>query len=404
MYDLGPNEFLFEDGDSPLQVERKPQLAVPNCVPIEHKDNQNNYNTAITTWQSQLAIFQQGLIKADTSTYHEIPRHSVAQAVASMIVQRNVNLRNTYKFKLPLSFALLEPMDVVTLTEPDMQMYKVPARMTKISENEDWQLECEAEDFNWGVNSPSPAAVAANSNTPNQTNTPPGNVGSVAIINVPAQLKQTAGAVELAIAACSSNPAWGGAAVYVSNDNVTYKLAGTIQSGCTMGTWVTGLNNIADPDPGNYEVDLTESNGQLQSATSAQQNAFESLFYAQDISSGVFEIAGYGTVAFHRQRHLGIVRPTAPRCVRRRAERLQCWHAVRAVRFHDAARASESFVGGPDSVLQVLQLQFLRPGTAGAVRRFAGDVLAHRYRHPAAVLHSELPICQPTGRRWNRHV
>lgn len=297
VYDLGPNEFLFADGESPLQIERKPQLSVPNCVPIEHIDNQNAYNTAVTTWQSQLAVYQQGLIKADTATYHEIPRHDIAQKVASMIVQRNVNLRNTYKFKLPVSFALLEPMDVVTLTEPDMQMFKVPARMTKVSENEDWELECEAEDFNWGVNAPSVALYAAANNSPVATNTPPGDVGDVVIFNVPTQIKQTAAQVELALGACSPNPAWGGAAVYVSNDNVTYKLAGTIQSGCTMGRMTDAFNALPDPDSSTYHVDLSESDGQLQSATSVQQNQFESLFVVQDISTGTYEIAAYGTVS-----------------------------------------------------------------------------------------------------------
>ncbi|MBV9154461.1 MAG: hypothetical protein JO204_22060 [Alphaproteobacteria bacterium] len=73
---------------------------------------------------------------------------------------------------------------------------------------------------------------------------------------------------------------WGGCQVWVSLDGTTYAYAGTIYRGGRQGVLTAALPSHADPDTSDtLSADLSESQGQLLSGTTADADAFVTLCY-----------------------------------------------------------------------------------------------------------------------------
>lgn len=131
----------------PVQVTRADPADCPNHVKIEIKDRSNQYNAAPYEWQDQALVDQFGQIDAQVTTAHEICSLTVAGIVAELIGQRAAYIRNTYAFKLGYEFALLEPGDLVSLTDPHLGLNLFPVRIRTIDEDEQGNLSIVAEEF-----------------------------------------------------------------------------------------------------------------------------------------------------------------------------------------------------------------------------------------------------------------
>jgi hypothetical protein len=105
----------------------------------------------------------------------------------------------------------------------------------------------------------------------------PGNTNPPIVFEPPAAL--AGGALEVWVIA-SGGTNWGGCQVWVSSDNTTYALAGTIYRGGRQGVLTGALPSHADPDTADtLSVDLTQSQGQLSSGTMPDANNFVTLCY-----------------------------------------------------------------------------------------------------------------------------
>ncbi|MBV9858764.1 MAG: hypothetical protein JO038_01460, partial [Alphaproteobacteria bacterium] len=93
----------------------------------------------------------------------------------------------------------------------------------------------------------------------------PGNTADPVIFEPPPAL--TGGANEAWIAA-AGGARWGGCQVWVSLDDATYALVGTIYRGCVTGVLTGSLPAAPSPDTTDVvSVDLSASQGQLLSGT-----------------------------------------------------------------------------------------------------------------------------------------
>jgi hypothetical protein len=80
----------------------------------------------------------------------------------------------------------------------------------------------------------------------------------------------------------SGGPNWGGCQVWLSLDNATFALAGTIYRGARQGRLTAALPSHADPDITNtLSVDLTQCQGQLLSGTQADADNLVTLCYVE---------------------------------------------------------------------------------------------------------------------------
>lgn len=276
-YYLTDDDFMPFDG-GPVKITRKRQADAFNQVLIECLDRSNNYNTCVVDAKDQANIEEYGLRPMQLLQLHAICVPSVAQNVAQLILNRALYIRNQYEFILGWKYARLEPMDLVAITDTDIGLNQYPVRITEIQENENGDLSITAEDFIGGN------STTALTNTQNSSGYSPndelsaGNCVAPIIFQPPITLTQTP---EIWLATCGqSGSNWGGAQIWASNDGSSYQQVGIVLNPSRMGVIASNVAIGADPDTvNNIPVDLTESSGDLISATSAQADAGTTLSY-----------------------------------------------------------------------------------------------------------------------------
>jgi hypothetical protein len=149
IYDLTSADFL-----APVTVKRPSIADVNNAVSVEFVNRANDYNPDVAEDKDEAMIGLFGLRKAEPKQAHSITTASVARFAANLLRKRQVEIRATYTLKLGWQFNLLEPMDLVTITVPELGYNKKPVRITAIREDDSGQLELDAEDFPFGTATP----------------------------------------------------------------------------------------------------------------------------------------------------------------------------------------------------------------------------------------------------------
>ena len=151
LYALTDEDFLHTDGEDPIKVTRSDPYAGYNRQSVEIQARSDSYNTGPVTAFDQSAIDRFGLRAGSTITAHEICDVAIGQRAAQLILQRGLYIRNTYEFRLSAEFCLLDPMDLVSLTDPLLGLNATVVRITDIEEADDGTLSVTAEEFPQGV-------------------------------------------------------------------------------------------------------------------------------------------------------------------------------------------------------------------------------------------------------------
>ena len=245
IYDLTDDHFL--DKENPIAVEQKNPADRYNHVRIQWLDRgafnastgtyDGNYAITIAEAKDQTDIDLNGLRSAPVTQAHWICDAQVAKNVCQLALQRALHIVNTYTFRLPWCFDMLEPMDLVTITDPDpnVNINKLVVRITSATEDGTGEITIEAEDW--------PGTIATATAYPNvgglgfthDYNVDPGNVTTPFIFEAPGFLTDTTGLQVLA-AATGASVNWGGCNVWVSLDGVEYVRVDTIYGGSRYGT------------------------------------------------------------------------------------------------------------------------------------------------------------------------
>lgn len=283
IYNLTDDDLIREGSAPPIVVTRPTIQDASNSVRVEYVDVENNYNASIIEAQDIGLISLYKYRPEAPRSYHFFTSQAPAALAAQTILSRKVYIRNTYKFKLQTTFFLLDPMDIVMI--PNSLIYgtadttMIPVRITSISENQDSTLSIEAEDFPWGCSGPTLYPRQGGSPTVPSTYAAPGSVNTPIIFEALSRLNNQIGHyVWFGLSGANQN--WGGCNIWVSLDGVTYQRAGTAISQCTMGVSTATFPSGSDPDTTDtLAVDLTESFGELMSATMGLADANATLFY-----------------------------------------------------------------------------------------------------------------------------
>jgi hypothetical protein len=153
VYSLGDDDYVVKNpGDPPITVEIVDQSDAYNAVQLEYLDRTNQYNMAIALASDAANVQQYGLRRKDPDTVHVICTPTVAAVVAHLWLQRTLYIRAQYRFKLGWQFALLEPGDLLELTDAGLGLSTYAVRITQIDEDEkDGTLDVTCEDFPLGV-------------------------------------------------------------------------------------------------------------------------------------------------------------------------------------------------------------------------------------------------------------
>lgn len=154
VYDLDDDDYIYEEGTPPVRCKRASVRDAYNSVTVQFNDRSNNYNPNPIEADNQWAQDQFGYRPESPRDYDFICTGQVATTVATTLLSRMTFIRNVYTFTLRADYILLDPMDIVTITDEYMGLDQAPVRITRISETKDKQLEVEAEEFPWGCSGP----------------------------------------------------------------------------------------------------------------------------------------------------------------------------------------------------------------------------------------------------------
>lgn len=276
-YALTDDDFMPNGGDDPVIVVRGNPVDAFNQVQIQYNNRANQYNQDVVEAKDQSNIEIYGLRPMPVITMDEISDTAVARAVAQIILQRALYIRNTYKFQLGWKYCLLEPMDIVTLTEGSGDgLDNVPVRITLAEENDDGTINIEAEDYIGGISSHVAYPAQTSGGYTANYNIAPGRINTPVIFDAPSRL--TASGYELWMAVAGTGANWGGANIWISTDGATYVPAGQVTGASRYGYLAANFVAAADPDTTSAAtVDFSASGAVMASATAADADALNTL-------------------------------------------------------------------------------------------------------------------------------
>ncbi len=260
--DLTDDDFVHDPDADPVLVTRTDPYAAPNVQRLEMLDRANAYSPTPVEARDQNAIDSYGPRPGSAVTAHEICDLGVAATSAQLILARGLYVRNSYAFRLSWDCGLLEPADLVTLTDANLGLDRTPVRITSISEGSDGLLDVTAEEYPGTVAGAAGYPVAGSAGAPLDRNVAPAPVNPPVIFEPPPELSGDAAQVWIGVSGGSNgvaDPNWGGATVYVSTDNATYTAVGTVSGPAHQGVLAAPLTATAT----SAAVSLAASGGAL---------------------------------------------------------------------------------------------------------------------------------------------
>lgn len=275
VYDLTDDDFIVSGAKDPLKVERKTNADAYNQIQVEYLDRANDYNIAVAEVKDQANIEQYGLRPKDAVKMHGICDAKVANHVAQLLLQRALYVRNEYEFKLGWKYCLLEPMDLVTLTDEGLGLNKTPVRIIEIEEDEEGVLTVKAEDFPMGAASATAYPTQPSLGYSADYNKSPGNAHAPVIFEAPLQL--TGGEPQIWLATAGGDM-WGGAEVWISTDGDSYTRIGATNKKARFGSLSAPLASGAVFDRANT-LNVEISAGQMTGGTEQDSRDLLTLCY-----------------------------------------------------------------------------------------------------------------------------
>ncbi len=242
LFDLTDDDYTPSSGGDPVRINRKPQADAFNHIRIEFVNRANSYNIEISEAKDSANIDAYGLRSADVLAAHWICDAAVARTMAQLLLQRAMYIRNSYEFTLPWTRALLEPMDLVTLTDSGLGLNKLAVRVIEVGESDSGDLSIVAEDFPVGVAHAALYTSQAGTGFQHNYNAAPGGILAPMFFEAP--VERTLTGLEVYSAVRGVSAMWGGCRVWVSYDGVQYKDSGMIYGGARYGR----LNGPIDGD------------------------------------------------------------------------------------------------------------------------------------------------------------
>lgn len=292
LFDLGDDDFIRDGGSDPVELTRKRPADQKNSVKLEFGNRANQYNIDIVEAKDEAMIALYGPRPEPSIRAHEICDAGVARAAAQLWLQRQA-VRNTYTFRLGWRYILLDPMDIVTITDASLGLDKRWVRIAEVEEDASGTLTLTAEDYLAGTGAAARYGFETTTGVGINALAPPGDATAPVFIEPPDVLA-TSG-LEVWIAAAGGS-LWGGADVWISADGTSYKNAGRILGPSRVGVLTAALPAVDSAATGptidqtnTLAVDLSRSRGQLTSGSQADALDLNTLSYVDG------EIVAFGT-------------------------------------------------------------------------------------------------------------
>jgi len=278
VYDLTDDDFIYSEGEEPLVISRQDPYVAYNMQSLEYSDRSNDYAATPVTVFDQNAIDSFGLRIASSVSAHDICEYDVAMRAAQLILQRGLYVRSQFSFKLSWEYCLLEPMDIVTVSDKALGLDHAPVRILEIAEDDDGLLSVTAEECPEGVGTAFTYGMQESSGQNIERNVPANPVNPPLIFEPPTAIT-VSGKAEVWIGASGGDGVthdafWGGAFLWVSLDGARYSSIGLLSKPLRHGVLGEALEAASLPQSDHHpflindtsshlRVDLGQSGGSL---------------------------------------------------------------------------------------------------------------------------------------------
>ena len=318
LFSLGDDDFMTNQGggggissyasQDPVIVTRKRQSEAMNDVQVEYLDRYatyvdpdtgaltgNAYNPTIAHAMDDASIATWGVRRAPVKTMHFFCIDWAAVRAVNLQLRRQAVQAN-YTFTLDQRYIVLDPMDLIEISDPALGLVNQPVLIKEITENSDGSLTVSAEEYLGACSAiPAHGLQASAGYAPNYNVAPPATNTPV-IFAAPPQIA-TNGGLEIWMAA-SGPTGWGGCDVWISGDGSTYMNVGRVMGPCRTGVLTAPVAATSDPDVlVVIPVDLSQSDAQLLSGTAADADNANTLCYLDG------ELIAYSDASLTSQHH-----------------------------------------------------------------------------------------------------
>lgn len=279
-----PDSVSSASGADPVQGARKNPDDQKNAIPVEFLNRANSYNPKVIDAKDDAGIAVNGLRRADVKQRHFFCTEAAAIMSAHLALGREA-VRRTYAVTVGQEYILLDPMDVLLITDAKLALSAAPVRIKEITENQDYTLTLYVEEYLAGTGWAPGYNVEASAGFSPDYNADPGMVNQPVIWEPTYDLSQGQLAIWLAIS--GSDSSYGGCEIWVSTDNASYNFVGQLDGSTRMGTLFSALPSVSVATTGQtidttntLQVDLAQvPNAQLTSGTQADALAGNTLIY-----------------------------------------------------------------------------------------------------------------------------
>lgn len=248
---IDTQNLVVSDKEEPVcNITRTQELELPQKINVLYFDKSTNYQTGNQQSSRQVVNSQD----AKTISLPLVMTDQQAKNISDITLFNAWQERNSYQFTLPLSYAFIEPTDIISITK-DKQNHVIRVTDTRLLAPGVLRITGACEDpniYNF-YNEPGKSTPHTN------IISPPGTT-KLAILDLPFLPYETNATPGIYYAACGEEDAWKGAAIYSSKNNgETYTQTAIINIAATMGTC---LNKI---DSENTAIIALLGNGELES-------------------------------------------------------------------------------------------------------------------------------------------
>lgn len=284
IYTLTDADYISGGGNDPVDpviVTRRNPSDQKNRLQMEILNRAKEYNAVPVEWVDQALVDQFGSRQDAVFNAHEVCDMAMATSLVSLMGQRNAYRGgNTYKFTVGPAFSLVEPMDCLTLIDPQLGIIEV--QVDRVEEDQDNNFAMEASQVLIGSTDSTGFAPPDQTPTGNDTGVSAGDVNTPIFIEPSSLLSRADGAQVWAAVSGVDTTHWGGCFVWVSQDGATYTQIGEITQPARMGVTTSALALFAGTNPDvahTVGVNLAMSAGDLISVSSGDASTYATLCY-----------------------------------------------------------------------------------------------------------------------------
>ena len=235
LYNLTEEDFIELDDGALITFERANRSETYNHQEVKFLNRENEYNEELAEFKIQTDINRRGLKSASQKDYSFICTKKRAEYVAQILAQESLLGRTIYKFSLDWSYCLLEPGDIVTLTDTYLGLNKMLVRIESVEEQDDYTINFTAKQIT-GASTGARYETHSYTRPSLDTNSTPSPSHEPFMYMLPNQLA-------LGIATCGTGNNWGGADIWLSLDNENYEYLASVNNPARYGKLLTNLTS-----------------------------------------------------------------------------------------------------------------------------------------------------------------